>query len=314
MTLKDLNQLVKNITQFNPNSTEGPDIQAYLRDIDFHLEVRPHMTDRDRLYLIRSTSSPEVRSFLDRQPANVMSNYQLLRETLIKEFTGPESEHGVLIALETKQCRQETPQAYYHRFRQAYLGAHNKPELEEDVNFKTLFLRNLHPGLSHHLGIMACPGTMTIQQLRDLTHKAYVKQKMTSKKGLKTSTVSNSFSQETSLALEDTQWHDNTTILRKEHRERDSHADDTYHTNRMEKSWDQPRFSRNPQEGNNWNQQMHPKALYVGNRQRNPPLHHSAKHSTECAQEQDSLPSEDMERLMRQLQVFIENKLNTEDQ
>ncbi|XP_056120071.1 uncharacterized protein LOC130097298 [Rhinichthys klamathensis goyatoka] len=322
MTFKDLNQLVKNITQFNPNSTEGPDIQTYIRDINFHLEVRPHMTDRDRFYLLRSTSSPEVRSFLDRQPAHVKSNYQLLCETLIKEFTGPESEHGVLIAMETKQGRQETPQAYYYRFRQAYLGAHNKPELEEDVNFKTLFLRNLHPGLSHHLGIMACPGTMTIQQLRDLTHKAYIKQKMNSKKGLKTSTVSNSISQDTSLALEDTQWHDNTTVLRKEHRERDSHVADTYYTNRMEMPWDQPRFSSNPQEGNHWkpnwtskgHQPRHPKALHVGTQQRNPPWHHSVKHSTEYAQEPDSLPSEDTEQLMRQLKVFIGNEVNMDDE
>ncbi|KAG1925906.1 hypothetical protein F2P79_025219 [Pimephales promelas] len=269
MTFKDLNQLAKNITQFDPNSTEGHCIQAYLQDIDFLLEVRPHMTDRDILYLLRSTSSQE------------------------------------LVALETKQGRQETPQAYYHRFRQAYFGAHSKPEFEEDLNFKTLFLRNLHPGLSRHLGIMACPVTMTLQQLRDLTHKAYIKQKMTSKKGLKTSTVSNSSSQDTSLALEDTQWHDNATVLHQEHRERDSHADDSYHSNHVEKSLDQPHFS----EGNNWNQRVHPKAFYVGKRQRNPPPHH-----TECVQEHDSLPSEDMERLLSRLQVFFKDKLNTEDQ
>ncbi|KAG1927214.1 hypothetical protein F2P79_024403 [Pimephales promelas] len=291
MTFKDLNQLAKNITQFDPNSTEGHCIQAYLQDIDFLLEVRPHMTDRDILYLLRSTSSQEVRSVLDRQPAHVKSNYQLLQ-----------SEHGVLVALETKQGRQETPQAYYHRFRQAYFGAHSKPESEEDLNFKTLFLRNLHPGLSRHLGIMACPVTMTLQQLRDLTHKAYIKQKMTSKKGLKTSTVSNSSSQDTSLALEDTQWHDNATVLHQEHRECYSHANDSDHSNHVEKSWDPP-------EGNNWNQRVHPKAFYVGKRQRNPPPHH-----TECVQEHDSLPSEDMERLLSRLQVFFKDKLNTEDQ
>ncbi|XDV15051.1 hypothetical protein PO909_015199 [Leuciscus waleckii] len=237
MTCKDLNQLVKNITQLH--------------------ESRRHPGPHPR--------------------------YQLPPR-------GPESEHGVLIALETKQGRQETPQAYYHRFRQVFFGAHNSPEHEEDVNFKTLFLRNLHPGLSHHLGLVACAETMTIQQLRDLTHKAHIKQKMSSKKGLKTSTVSNSFSQDTSLALEDNQWHDNPTVLRKKHRERDSHADDSYHTNRMEKTWNQPRFSGNP------------------------PWHHSVKHNTEYAQEPDSLPSKDMEQLMRQLEVFLENRLNTDDQ
>ncbi len=110
------------------------------------------MTDRDRLYLLRATSSSEVRNFLDRQPSRTKSDYQLLREVLIKEFTDPDSEHGLLTALETKQGRQEAPQAYYNRLRQAYFGAYNEPDLEEDVNFKSLFLRNLHPGVSHHLG------------------------------------------------------------------------------------------------------------------------------------------------------------------
>ncbi len=94
------------------------------------------MTDRDRLYLLRATSSSEVRNFLDRQPSRTKSDYQLLREVLIKEFSDPDSENGLLTALETKQGRQETPQAYYNRLRQAYFGAHNEPDLEEDVNFK----------------------------------------------------------------------------------------------------------------------------------------------------------------------------------
>ncbi len=94
MTIKDLNKLSKNINKFNPNSTEGHDIQAHLQDIEFHLvKVRPHVTYRDRLYLLRTTSSPEVRNFLDRQPSQTKSNYQLLRAVLIKEFTDPESEN-----------------------------------------------------------------------------------------------------------------------------------------------------------------------------------------------------------------------------
>ncbi len=145
MTIKDLDKLSKNVSKFNPNSTGGHTIQAHLQDIDFYLEMRPQVTDRDRLYLLRATSSSEVRNFLDRQPSRTKSDYQLLREVLIKEFTDPDSEHGLLTALETKQGRQEAPQAYYNRLRQAYFGAHNEPDLEEDVNFKSLFLRNLHP-------------------------------------------------------------------------------------------------------------------------------------------------------------------------
>ncbi len=311
MTIKDLDKLSKNISKFNPNSTEGHTIQAHLQDIDFYLEMRPHVTDRDRLYLLRATSSSEVRNFLDRQPSRTKSDYQLLREVLIKEFSDPDSENGLLTALETKQGRQEAPQAYYNRLRQAYFGAHNEPDLDEDVNFKSLFLRNLHPGVSHHLGVMACPRSMTIQQLRDLTQKAYNKQKMASKKGNKTSTLLNSVNKDSSLAL----------VLHQEHRERDPHVHDSYQPNRWENPWDQPRFSRNPKDENNWkpnqtskgNRLTHPRATRVGKRQRNPPQHHSDMHSAEYAQEQYSLPSEDMEQVMRQLNEFLQDKLNTDD-
>ncbi len=91
-----------------------------------------------------------------------------------------------MAALETRQGRHEPPQAYYSLLRRAYFGTRNEPDMEDELNFKTLFLRNLHPGVSHHLGVLACPRTMNAQQLRDLAQKAYGKQKMASEKSAKT--------------------------------------------------------------------------------------------------------------------------------
>ncbi len=91
LDLKDLDKLARNIGKFTPSMPNSPNVQAYLQDIDFHLEMRPNVTDKDRLYLLRTTSSSEVRSFLDRQPAHTKTDYQLLREALIKEFSDPES-------------------------------------------------------------------------------------------------------------------------------------------------------------------------------------------------------------------------------
>ncbi len=96
LDLKDLDKLARNISKFNPSVPNSPNVQAYLQDIDFHLEMRPNVTDKDRLYLLRTTSSSEVRSFLDRQPAHTKNDYQLLREALIKEFSDPESEQCLL--------------------------------------------------------------------------------------------------------------------------------------------------------------------------------------------------------------------------
>ncbi len=175
LDLKDLDKLARNVGKFNPSVPNSQKVQAYLQDIDFHLEMRPNVTDKDKLYLLRTTSSPEVRSFLDRQPVNTRTDYQRLRKALIKEFADPESDQGLVAALETRQGRHEPPQAYYSRLRQAYFGTRNDSDMEDELNFKTLFLRNLHPGISHHLGVLACPRTMNTQQLRDLVQKAYYK-------------------------------------------------------------------------------------------------------------------------------------------
>ncbi len=71
------------------------------------------------------TSSPEVRSFLDQQPANTKTDYQLLQKALIKE-----SEQGLVAALETRQGHHKPPQAYYSRLRRAYFGTRNEPDME----------------------------------------------------------------------------------------------------------------------------------------------------------------------------------------
>ncbi len=89
LDLKDLEKLAKNIGKFNPSMPNSQNVQAYLQDIDFHLEMRPNVTDNGKLYLLRMTSSLEVRSFLDRQPANTKTDYQLLQKALIEEFTKP---------------------------------------------------------------------------------------------------------------------------------------------------------------------------------------------------------------------------------
>uniref|UniRef100_A0A9J8DAR4 Uncharacterized protein n=1 Tax=Cyprinus carpio carpio TaxID=630221 RepID=A0A9J8DAR4_CYPCA len=253
LDLKDLDKLTRNTGKFTPNVPGSQEIKGYLQDVDFHLEMRPSATDKDRLYLIRATSSSEVRSFLDRQPAHTKTDYNLLREALIKEFADPESEQELVAALETKQGRQESSQLFYSRLRQAYFGTHNEQNMEEDINFKTLFLRNLHPGVSHHLGVLACPRTMSAQQLRDLAHKAYCKQKMASEKSIKTMAVLDFNSQ--GLALEGAQRQDHAKPTPKvwnassSNRERDSHAGTR--PKRRNNRWDGP-HGRQCSPGHHW--------------------------------------------------------------
>ncbi len=82
LDLKDLDKHTRNIGKFNPSVPNSQNVQAYLPDIDFHLEMQPNVTDKNKLYLLRTTSSPEIRSFLDLQPANTKTDYQLLQKAL----------------------------------------------------------------------------------------------------------------------------------------------------------------------------------------------------------------------------------------
>ncbi len=226
-----------------------------------------------------------------------------------------------MAALETRQGRHEPPQAYYSRLRQAYFGTRNDSDMEDELNFKTLFLRNLHPGISHHLGVLACPRKMNTQQLLDLVQKAYYKQKMASEKSAKTPAVLDFNTQHHELALEGTQRQDSAKPPHREwnappsNRGRDSHAGtrpkqryDRWDGPRgrqrspgrhWDKSWDQARPNESPWD-RSWNQpssygnskgkrQTHPGAVSPRTR-KNSPRFQTDRAPTESTQEQETPP------------------------
>ncbi|CAJ1066406.1 hypothetical protein NFI96_006847 [Xyrichtys novacula] len=176
---RDLDKIARNLARFEPEHQGAIDTCTYLKDIDFYLRKCPGATVDDKIYLIKATSSREVSSFLERQPYHVRNNYDLLCQALIEEFSDYLTQTGLSAALSIKQGRSEPPQHYYNRLREAYFGFRNEPEMEEDLNFKTLFVQNLHPTTSHHLGVLACPNTSTSRQLRELAVKGFAKQRQT---------------------------------------------------------------------------------------------------------------------------------------
>lgn len=80
--------------------------------------------------------------------------------------------------------------------------------MEEDINFKTLFLQNLYLTVSHYLDVMACPHTMTAQQLQDIAHKTFSKQKIATEKATKATAVMTLLPLNAGLALEGAQYPD----------------------------------------------------------------------------------------------------------
>ncbi len=118
VTLKDLNRMARNIPAFTPELAGEHDVHAYLREIDFYLQSWTSVNHQDRLYLLWITCSPEVRCFLARQTGHIQSDYQQLKQTIIKEFSDLNS-HGLVAALAKARTGPslKTPQAYYHRLR-----------------------------------------------------------------------------------------------------------------------------------------------------------------------------------------------------
>ncbi|XP_052413623.1 uncharacterized protein LOC127958695 [Carassius gibelio] len=158
---RELDKLARSIPTFNPDPAGGHDVHAYLLDIDFHLQTLTNVTDVNTLYLLKITSSRDVHCVLDRQPETVKAYYQQLLQTLTLEFSDPDSDHGLLIAMDLKQGRLENPQTFCSQLRIAYFGACNEPGMQQDVDLKTLFLRNLHASWSFHLRVPACLRNMT---------------------------------------------------------------------------------------------------------------------------------------------------------
>ena len=252
---RELDKLARNIPTFNPDPAGGHDVHAYLQDIDFHLQTVANVTALDKLYLLRITSRRDVHRILDRQPETVKVDYQQLRKTLILEFSDPDSDHGLLNTIDLKQGQLENPQTFYSQLLKAYFGAHNEPGMEQDVNFKTLFLRNLHASWSFHLGVSACPRSMSTQELRDLAHKAYTKQKTISEKTVKNPTIYSVSEHCSELTLEGAPQHHSHRPFYRESRPfqatRGPHnrggARPKHQSKRYERFWDRrPKKSRSP--------------------------------------------------------------------
>uniref|UniRef100_A0A671S101 Uncharacterized protein n=1 Tax=Sinocyclocheilus anshuiensis TaxID=1608454 RepID=A0A671S101_9TELE len=291
MTLKDLNRMARNILAFTPELVGDNDVHAYLQDIGFHLQSWTSVNHQDRLYLLWITPSPEVRRFLAQQPGHIQSDYQKLRQAIIKEFSDPESEHGLIAALATEKGRHETPHAYYHRLQRTYFGAHNEPGMEEDTSFKSFFLRNLHAIVSHHLDILACPYSMPIQQLRDLTQKAFNKHKASTKGVCKTLLILHCTTQNPKRAPEGTQHCQNAKPFYQKllgsRRQSHHHGNrPRLQTNYWEKPWKRP-FSSCEQHG-----------MSNSNPPQHPPLHPSHRCQTEATQGQLDTPIFELQELL----------------
>ena len=168
-----LMKVARSIPPFDPYGPGNKDFDTYLSDVTYYLERFAGVTMEDVIYVIRASSAREVSSFLRRQPESAVSTFPGLHAAFKREFACLTADAGLKSALNIRQGRTETPAAYYNRLRNGYFGSENYPLMEEDVNFKTIFIMNLFPALKQRLWVLADPKTWSSSALRELATKAW---------------------------------------------------------------------------------------------------------------------------------------------
>uniref|UniRef100_A0AAV2KZM9 ribonuclease H n=1 Tax=Knipowitschia caucasica TaxID=637954 RepID=A0AAV2KZM9_KNICA len=169
---RDFDRIARHITRFDPRPGMPTNTRSYLRVVDFHADRMPHASQDDKIYLIRLTSNGEVNDFIERQPRAIKHDYNELCKAILAEYSDYGASGTLTAAMAVKQAHNELAECYYHRLRQAFFGNRNYEGMEEDTNFRALYLQNLHPNLSQLLGVYACPLTQDIRQLKTLVARA----------------------------------------------------------------------------------------------------------------------------------------------
>ena len=169
----DLAKIARFIPTFDPKPGESKDTHIYLEDIGYHL-AQCGVADTDtKVRLIYQTSNREVTGFVRRQTDEVRANWPMLCEAIIDEFADHRALGGLTSAMFTHQRKSEKVNQFYNRFRIAFFGNKNLPDMEEDVNFKDLFLNNLHPSIKKHLPIGINSNRVRAAELRSLAREAF---------------------------------------------------------------------------------------------------------------------------------------------
>uniref|UniRef100_A0A8C5DGY2 Uncharacterized protein n=1 Tax=Gouania willdenowi TaxID=441366 RepID=A0A8C5DGY2_GOUWI len=83
---KDLDRIARNLSRFEPNLDDPGEIHAYLNDLKFFLERFPNASSRDKIYVIKASSSKQVSLFIDRQPLDIRDDFEALCKILIEEY------------------------------------------------------------------------------------------------------------------------------------------------------------------------------------------------------------------------------------
>ena len=146
--------------------TSDHDIVGYLSDIDLFLKNVPNVTTAQKIHLIAMTSCSEVRRFIDRQPGDIVENYEIICQRLSEEFQIPQPDGIALLAARPlEQKKDELPSTFFRRLQKVWFQDKNDSNMEENDTFKSFFLSHLNPSIRLHL-LLRVDKTMPSVHLR----------------------------------------------------------------------------------------------------------------------------------------------------
>ena len=170
---KLLRNMAKHIEHFYPQVSGNADTNAYLDSVSDALRFHEPVTVETKIRLLQLTSSRDVASCLRRQPIQTLENWHSVRQAIFEEFGDHQTHSGLISAITVTQHDGEQVRIFYKRLMKAFFGSNNIPGMEEDVNFKTLFLNNLLPSIKRHFPLGINPENLCAAKLRNLAQEAF---------------------------------------------------------------------------------------------------------------------------------------------
>ncbi len=163
---RQLESLAKDIERFDPSNKESS-IDDYLREVERCLLDLPNPSSREKLKLIWKTTPRSVHIFMETLPPATRDRYSALCQALREEYSpynDPAS--ATLGAFNIIHKRSEPPREYFRRLRVAYFQGRNAPGLEEEHQFKCLFVNNLHESVRFEVALFCRSGNYPMQEIR----------------------------------------------------------------------------------------------------------------------------------------------------
>ena len=170
----EIRKIAKQMKTFSPSPHGDADTEYYLQDVEDLLRSAfgADVPVDSMITLIRLTASRDVYQFVQRQPEDIRAQWLTLRKVILNEYFDTKAKSGITAAAKIHHTENENVNVYYRELRRAYFGTRNEVNMEEALDFKTLFLEHLHPCVRAHFPLTIEAANTSFSQLKSMAIKA----------------------------------------------------------------------------------------------------------------------------------------------